>query len=595
MHPLSRLAAFALLAAPASAGSFSVFLGPPGGTGFVRVFDDAGVALPVDPPELDGIRLLPLDVSNRAALEELSSRCARRRDDVPGAARLSLPQGRGSLYHYVRGEGTPAEAFGFFVVDVTRVARVVFELPSPSLGVDPFIERIAAAPDGDALLLGTARAAGGDLYEVDLAQRLVLLHSAGIGPLDLRGRGLTLQAGFGAAVHKTGILRFVRGVAADALPVPFAAGEYPVWFERAVVSSGNGEWIATVAGESPHLTYPYVFGATGGAQRMTQLAADLAGAGLAPEAPNGPWLAVSDDGCACAWRIRDWGPWDDAELYFGTRPAPNLPATAEHVTRDGLFAPYLDEVGVFVFRPNGSLVFVAGDPAVPGVNLFEEADAFRLERLPSGALGYANLTGTSGETLPPFDFYGTLEPTRLVWVESAASYLMLAREGTEDGLFVVDGAAGGMRALARQVNRLDLVELAPQHVVLSLLTPPGSAERGLVRLPLDLATDPELLLPYPFGTRAAHGTLGAGGQCAVGLSDGLSDALWSLDITSGAATPFALHGLEVGPLLDVTRNGLVLATLGSGSGGTAATVWDPGQQAVRIQSLPAGGLVLPGP
>ncbi|MBI5364140.1 MAG: hypothetical protein HZA53_13250 [Planctomycetes bacterium] len=594
MQPLHRLVAPLLLAGTAAAGSFSVFVGPPGGTGLVRVLDENAVLPPYDVAELANVRLVALDFSSRAALEPLSACAPRLRRDVPGAARLALPQGKGSLYHFVRDEGDHEETWGFFVVDATRVARVVIELRAETTGVDPFVERVAVASDGEGLLVATTRSAGGDLFEVDLPSARVRNHTANLAPLDLRGRGLALLPAFGAAVHKDGVLRFVRGVDGDAQPVGFVMGEYPVWFERALVASCNGEWLATVAGESPQITYPYVFDAQGLARRMAHLPADLEGAGLAPDAPNGPWLAVSNDGLQCAWRMRPWGPWDDAELFLGSRPSASVAGVEEHVTRDGVFAPYLDEVGVFVFTPTGRLVFVAGDPPGTEPSLFGSADAYGAERDSSGVLGLRNLTATSGNAYPPFLQYGTLEFTRITWLEAAEAYIALDREPSGERVLAVEQSASSVRELVTGVSSLGLFELAPQHLVFATLGPAGSNVPALLRLPLDLSIDPEVLLALPPGVRGARGSLGAGGQCALVTSDGTVDALWHVDVTTGATTGFAQHALDVGPLVDVTRTGVVLATLGSAAGSTT-TSWVPGQQPIRVESVAASVLVLGGP
>ncbi|MBK7877653.1 MAG: hypothetical protein IPJ77_18350 [Planctomycetes bacterium] len=160
MQPFTRLVALLAVAAPAWGSSFSVFVGPPGGVGFVRVYDESGVIPAIDLPELTDIRLVDLDLSSRAALEVVSDARARLRDDVPGASRLSLPNGSGSLYHFVRAAGTSRETWGFFVVGADRIARVVIELPAVVPGIDPFNARIAVAPDGLGLLVATARGGG---------------------------------------------------------------------------------------------------------------------------------------------------------------------------------------------------------------------------------------------------------------------------------------------------------------------------------------------------------------------------------------------------------------------------------------------------
>ncbi len=593
MQPIFRaLFVAALLALPSAAGSSSVFVGAPDGVGSVTIVDGDGVYAPYVAPGLDGIRLASLDFSSHAALEVLSDRVPRLRSDVPGAARLSLPGGSGSLYHFVRAAGAPDEHWGFFVVGADRVARVVVELASPAPGVDPFNPRVAIAADGSAMLVATVRAAGGDLVEVDLAHGASRVRTADLEPLDFLGRGLALADGFGVAVHRQGILRFDRASAGDAMLVGFAPGEYPTWFERAVVSSANGRWIATVAGDGPGLAYPFVFGAQGDARRMSNLAGDLPGAGLAPEAPNGPWLAVSDDGCACAWRAHAWPSWMGDELFLGTRASPDAPAAAEHVTRDELFEPYLDEVGVFVFTPTGRLAFVAGDPPT-GANSFQRADVFRLDRGSAAPIELRNMTASSGEPLPPFDFYGSLEFTRIAWIAAANAYVALERESDELRVLAVP-SEGVVRTLAPHVARIDLLETTDAHVLLSVLAQAGPTYRGLLRIPLDLASDPVNVLSLAAGVHVARGAVGADGSCALVTTDGNEDSIWSCTPATGAVALLSQHGVAVGPIVDVATNGAVMTTLESAQGGAALTSWLPGAPAVRVVGLPSGAFVLAG-
>ena len=73
----------------------------PGGRGDIVVVDETGLARPQRPQGLRGVRLLSLDVSGRADGETWLAGRARRVRDVGGqAARLVLPEGRGSLYRY---------------------------------------------------------------------------------------------------------------------------------------------------------------------------------------------------------------------------------------------------------------------------------------------------------------------------------------------------------------------------------------------------------------------------------------------------------------------------------------------------------------
>ena len=138
---------------------------------------------------------------------------------------------------------------------------------------------------------------------------------------------------------------------------------------------------------------------------------------------------------------------------LGTRATPGGPVLDEHVTRDELFEDYLDEVGVFVFTPAGRLLFVAGDPPT-STSTFHEADFFSLDRGPNGALDLRNLTLTSGDAVPPFDTYGTLEFTQLAWIEASSAYLALERESNELRLLAVQSGTSGLREMTHTLSRL---------------------------------------------------------------------------------------------------------------------------------------------
>ena len=121
------------------------------------------------------------------------------------------------------------------------VSRILIERPELVGGLDPFAQKIGVAPDGQALLIATKLAAGGDLLEVAL-DGSVQNRTQFAPPLRIGTESLHLGPNFGAVVTGRGFVRFARTAGAQAQLVQLAGGEIqPVYF-NALASSINGEW-----------------------------------------------------------------------------------------------------------------------------------------------------------------------------------------------------------------------------------------------------------------------------------------------------------------------------------------------------------------
>ncbi|MBK7877651.1 MAG: hypothetical protein IPJ77_18340 [Planctomycetes bacterium] len=588
------IAALASLALPALAGSVSIFLGAPGGTGSIRVLDEFGTVPAQDPAALQGIRLLDFDLAGRAALERLDEDRSRRFEDVAGAARVRLAEGRGSLYHFVRAEGTPDAAFGWFVIDRDGAPRLLAEAPANAWGADPFVERVAVAPGGESVLVATRFEDGGDLYELDVESGTATPRTSALPPFDFGGKGLLLAATFGAAAHASGLLRFDRATCDDVQPVAFDAAT-PPWFAREIVASSNGAFAATIAGEDQGLAHPFVFGASGSARCFCDEPTAMSGAGLLPDAPNGPWLAVSDDAAACAWRV-GIGHAYSRELYVASAPAQSAPAAVEHLTRDALFEPYLDEVGVFVFTPARELLFAAGDPGANG-SLFRRMDVFRAAIEPAtGATSVRNLSVTSGEAVPPFLTYPALEPQRVAWSRSARSFLLFEPNAGLGRLLRV-GAPGcedeGLDELLGEITNLDMLETAGDDVLFAVRTVDEPDDRGIQSVPVDLDDDPDLVLPLSSAAHVDRSIVGPDGSCAFVTAQGGSEFVWRLP-HGGSARLLTSRPLQYGRAFGYTHTGSVLLSVGPAAGPTQFVAWRANGTVRRLQSTSAGGAVLPG-
>lgn len=574
---------------PALAGGVSVFVGPLGGAGSVRIRNEGPGATTQEPPALQNIRLLPVDFVGRTSLEDPSSDHPRLVSDVPNASRVRLPLFQGSIYRFVRAEGMNEAVYGFFAVGANGAAASLLELPPAPDGSDPFLDHVAVSPDGAAILVATTLAAGGDVHELDLSSGADIDHTADRAPLDFGSEGLSLRASWGAAVHAGGILRFARGSSAPAEDVGFGALTAPNWFAREIIASPNGDWAATIAGDDELHSYPFVFGASGPAARMSIDAAALSGAGSLPGALDGPWLAVSDSGRICAWRTgRD--PIGSKELWITTAP-PAEGGVPQHITRDQLFDPTLDEVGLFIFTPVGHFLFAAGDPGVAGQTLLRRSDVFRASFGPGG-IGLLDLSRNSGNGLPPFLGYGELDLECALWVAGPQSLLVLAREPSQGYLLEIDSDDNRTDERLDDITDLDLVEEAGGDLLLSITSSHHPQDQGLFRLPASLGTDAQLVLGLAPGARILRSASAPDGSFAFITQNG-TDELLRRRTPGGEFRLLSPLPALFGPSLGFTDSGGVALSAAAHSGLLFANWTEPGILR-RLWTESAGGCVLAG-
>ena len=186
---LIRLA-LALSLAPTLAGAqATVFRSTDGVRGDVWVYPGLGQTA-THPAELQGIQLMLLDATGRSAFTQFQSNQARLKSDIPFGTRLILPHGQGSLYRY-RKDGIGSSEFGYFVVRSNGMAAFLASFAGTGQvgSVDPIPNPVALSEEGDAMLLATTRAAGGDLFEIELATGAVHLITPGLPPLQVLPQG----------------------------------------------------------------------------------------------------------------------------------------------------------------------------------------------------------------------------------------------------------------------------------------------------------------------------------------------------------------------------------------------------------------------
>lgn len=445
----------------AARGSITVFHGGPGQPGAVRAYDEVTGALRAAPGELGGVELLPIEAAGRTVLEEFLPGRARRIADVAGASRLLLPQLAGSLYHYARG-AAGARVYGYFQVTRDGLPRVLVERPAVGAGEqDPFVDRVAIAPDGRAFLCATKVAAGGDVLEVRHASDAVEVidRTAGVAPLRIAPRGLALTATHAFAVCGRGVIRASRADANAAALVGFASGPAPSYFQGDLVLSARGTAIAFQAGDGPTALHAWTAPANGSARRASTTPGAHSGAGFAPQAVDGPYLAVGDDAAWCAWRDETISPsFEPVHDCVVARVAAPVGEAPEVLTSDARFLDTLDEVAVFFFRGPDEVVFAVGERGTPQEPGIEGLDLFRTRLAAGSPPSIENVSGTSGDFSEPFLSVPQLKPSRWVLSPDRGALLLHDDSGSAGDLVVVDVATGSTTTVLSQVRSFDWIE-----------------------------------------------------------------------------------------------------------------------------------------
>jgi hypothetical protein len=597
MHPLLPTSALicALVGSPtASAGNVSVFVGESDQLGNVKVFDASGGPA-FSPSELQGIRLRSLDFGGRVELLDYQPGRPHRAADLPNAARLVLPGGVGSLYRYERPSSDGSVAHGLFLVDASGVAKPIWDFSDSGSGVDPWLDRIAVAPAADSLLVATTLAAGGDLWEIDLATHSGVCRTTNVPPLDFSGDGLALGFDFGVAVASTGILRFARGSVGDAIVVDYSNCSAPTWFGREVVLSSNGLYAATIAGSAPDAAHPFVLDGCNAAVSVDPVPRLLASAGFLPEHLSGPYLAVSDDGSRCAWSALEPGP----ETYLALVPQTGAGAGV-HVTHDALFHPFLDEIGLYAFTPSGRLHMGVGDRLDSTLGGLTRMDLFGASLAPDGAsLSVTDLSQSTGSSYPPFNYYPLLQADHVSLSPDRSWSVVYSNPTGNDGLVLVvptDGHGIVPVAAASGLEDLAFWELTSSELLMGgeRVLANGEVEE-LYRVPYGFFTTASAVLPIADDELgAAH--VRSDGWAGLATPNDLDEQwLWRFDTTAGTVQKFTSRSFDYGPTLWVDAQGSLACSIGQIDHPSLFLVWHANGAVKRLQPTPFKGFVLPGP
>ncbi len=539
-------------------GSVCVFHGPGGGIGsVVSVHEQTGAVSP-SLPQLTGIQLISVDVAQRSHLTELLPSTARFALDDWNVSHVVLPKNLGSVYHYRR-QDAKTPVFGYFLVQPNGAIQVLLERPELPGGLTPFAQKIGVAPDGQALLIATKLAAGGDLLEVAL-DGSVQNRTQFAPPLRIGTDSLHLGPYFGAVVTGRGFVRFARTAGAQAQLVQLAGGEIqPVYF-NALASSINGEWCVGVAGADSSTAYPFVFGATGPARRASTTPSVFAGAGFLPETPSGPYLAVSDDGTQALWRATVTTPLKTTgEALLGRvaqAVAPQL------LSGDANILDTLDEVGLFGFRVGGVALYAVGERAFghAGVTL-DKADLF-LATTTSTGTQLTNLSATSGDTTVPFTALPQWDLQELHMLPDGSGWL-IEQDGVTPSIEHLS-TTGVRTTLVSGVRRVQQMNQIGSHMLVVV------QKQGPQR-PVDLHC-------LTFGAAPASQMLQSSSEDTIYSNLSNRQDGWASWSTAGANLPTMVQRLQLGGVSPLSNLDLGNQSVRSGLDWTSAgsTVYSTG-------------------
>jgi hypothetical protein len=307
-------------------------------------------------------------------------------------------------------------------------------------------------------------------------------------PLDFQRNGLALLTDFGVALTTSGVFRFERQpfaqVEAVALPSP------RTWFGADVVTSADQSTAAFLAGSGPDRALVFTLTRSGPALQASERAMPIRGGGFLPESAGGPWLALSSDGSFVAWCA-------DEEAYVHETGAAAR-AVDVHLSGDATLESTLNDTGVLAFFDTGSLLFAAGREGSEGV---ERADLFRIDLTRgSGSFAITNLTRTSGQSSPPFD-YGTLRVRDGLRMVPGGGELLLHERRSDGHGFLRRVTSGGVvSTVFEHVSAFETADVAGRFLAVTVTRPAGVDDpllerRSLLQLPLAGTSPTSIVLP----------------------------------------------------------------------------------------------------
>ena len=585
----------------------SVFEPTTGDLGNVRILDETGQNPDALPAPLQGIEILPIDFVGRTNFHILDPTRPRRFDDVPGAGRLRLPGGGGSLYQYRRPDLQGGlDAYGFFLVGSDGRARPVFELAAAPSNSSPFLERIAVPPGGDAFLVATSPEAEGDLYEVELETGSATLRTASIPPLDFRSYGLALMEGWGVGLSETGPLRFARTPGAQGEFVTFpitriararspfgprtpviSDGGPPAWFGADVVTCADQSTVAIVAGDQPALAYVWTFQVTGEAVRASTVPQHISGAGFLPDTLVGPTLAISTDGSRVAYRVQE--PVSREAFVRQLEPTGTMPVI--QVTADANFTDTLNDSGVISFMSADDAIILVGETDSNDPLQIDRADIYRVAGI-GGAITLANLTQTSGETTAPFLEAGDLDTGDGMFLLPDGSGLLIYEDpGGSSGLVRhVDLVTGVITEVINTLDDFGFIDRIGNDALFSTLPDNGTGGSDVYYFPSGGSVTQVGSINGQFTSWATHSS----GEFASLIDMGLPGRILArIDLIQGTGQTLSLTPIDYGATVAYTPAAAIAATANNTTSAFAFT-WSHPDHVKPLGTGNPNTFVLPG-
>jgi len=567
----------------------TLFNGTPGGVGNISVHDETGTNAAVFPVELQGIQLLMLDFVGRTELEELLTDKPRLYMDVPGASRVRMPGSGGSLYHYRRDLSPSGAVFGWMWIGSDGTASSLWELQGtgPTNDVNPVIPRVGVDPSGGSFLFATTVAAGGDLFDLDIATSTATLRTALIGPESFSVAGLFLRSSWGIGAGTGGVWRFDRtaGAQVEAVPITPSAS----WFSGEVAVSGDGLVATTAAGSSPDMAHIYTFAATGSALQVTPTPTTIFAAGYLPEYRDGPFLALNQDGSCCAFATNVGAR--EAFLAEGVSP---INTTTLQLTDDATYLDTLDEIGVLFFVP-GALVLAVGEmDLAPGQGV-ENLDFYRALTNGAPVPQLQNLSLSSGVPLPPFFVKSTVQPDSIRLLPAGDKLLVLNSDAGIGKLILVDTAGAAPVLLLDEAKSVDLVEHSAGRLLLAVRRENLAETRDLFVLDLLNPTALTTLGSLPDTFEFDRPAVRADGRIAFNVRDtlGAGDFLARVNLPALKGKLLVDFPLSYGPTMTWTETGSLMFSVEQPAADTLVFGWPLAPFIVHVADAPTTGFILP--
>ncbi|MCP3920821.1 MAG: hypothetical protein GY711_35285 [bacterium] len=573
-------------ASPAPASGVSVFLGASAEVGSIVVCDEATGAVVWAPTEWSNLRLRAIDFVGRTELHMLVPDQPLRIEDGSGS-RLALPADGGSLYAFER-PGSHGATFGYLHVGTSGVPRIALERAGTGAQgtEDPFLARVAVSPQGDAFLVATTVAAGGDLLEVDCTSPAVYARTWNVPPQPFSDAGLVLNATWGVGVAEEGFYRFARRAGARATPVPFRPGEAPVYYSGQLVVSLDRDTAMATAGNGITEQYPYLFGETGAARRVGQIGMHISPAGFLPEHRAGPFLAVADGGELVAWRREG----HTREAFLARADVQQEPV---QISADDYFSYYLEEIGLIgFFNPDVLTMGIAEELDLEG--RLRLVDVFDV-RMSADEPTFINLTLSNGDATVPFDGFPTIVPERVVAMPGTG-HLLLHDAIAHELHAIVPGQ--GAFELVDEAEDLDFILSVSGDVLTSIVLESGSDDefRELIRFTQDLTQPFEVLYSGSDDLDLLAPTGTAAGSVAWVLED--DDPQWVARTQLGSGLVETLPvppSMYAPPLAFTAGGGVAFGQLDDEDDALVQFgVWGPSGGIQPLLLAPGRGHLLPG-